>query len=104
MMKEETPPVLIVAYACTPGGASEHGLGWQWVEKTAATRKVVLVTRPGREGLPEACREKGIELCEVPVPQPWKKWTQGFGDIGIWMRIYFWAVSVRREIKKLNQQ
>ena len=100
-MKDQA--VIIVAYACTPHGGTEHGLGWQWVENTAKKHsKVVLVTRPGREGLPQACIEHGIELIEVAVPEPWRQWTQKFGDVGIWIRIYIWAMAVRRVMSNLN--
>lgn len=93
--------VIMVCYACEPNGATEHGLGWQWVIRTCKYKDVILVTRPGRKGLAEECAKNGIELVEVAVPSVRRKLTQRLGDIGIWMRIYSWAGKVNKEIKQI---
>ncbi len=91
----------MVCYACEPGGATEHGLGWQWVLRTSQFKDVILITRPGRKGLAEECNKNGIELVEVEVPSIRRKLTQPFGDVGIWIRIYSWASNVNKHIKKI---
>lgn len=96
--------VIIVSYACTPNANSEHGLGWKWVEETAARKKVILITRPGREGLAEACLTHNIELIEVPVPALGRRLTQKLGDIGIWLRVYMWAPHVRSIVKSITDK
>jgi len=95
--------VVLVCYACTPDGATEHGLGWQWVLHTSKFKDVILVTRPGRKGLAEKCEENGIELVEVAVPSVRRKLTQPLGDIGIWLRIYAWKNKANKKIKEITK-
>ena len=38
------PRVLMIAFACNPGGIGEHWLGWGWAEEAAKSYDVTLLT------------------------------------------------------------
>lgn len=94
--------IIIVAYACSPEGLSEKWLGWKWAEAASRTGKVILITRPNRSGLKEACDTSGIELLEVKVPALIRLGTQGLGDFGMWLRVNAWAAQVRKTVRALD--
>ncbi len=66
------------------------------------TYQVILITRPNRIGLKEACDKNSIELIEVAVPNLIRCGTQRFGNLGMWLRVRAWAAEVRRVVKSLD--
>jgi len=97
--------VLMVAYACHPGGGGEHWLGWGWAEAAARFCEVRLLTTPNhREAVAEHAAERGIQTTFVALPGWQKTLCRLFGPAGVWFRKYLWQFHALREARKLHRE
>lgn len=97
--------VLMIAYACDPGGTGEHWLGWGWAEQAAKDYDVELLTRPhGGAALQQAAEINGINLHTLAVPRWWWRATQPLGSLGSWLRIFWWQHQARRFARTRHQE
>jgi glycosyltransferase involved in cell wall biosynthesis len=97
------PRVLMIAYACDPGGTGEHWLGWGWAEAASRSFAVDLITTPKAQvAVEESARALGITTHFVTVPPGVRKLTELAG--GSWLRKLAWQKRVARLAAKLHQE
>ncbi len=97
------PRVLMIAYACDPGGTGEHWLGWGWAEQAAQRYAVDLITTPkARQAVESASRPLGITPHFVEGPQWLRTVTERFG--GSWSRKWAWQNRVGDLARRLHAE
>jgi len=95
--------VLMIAYACDPGGTGEHWLGWGWAEQAARRYAVDLITTPkARAAVLAASAPLGITPHFVQGPQWVRSLTERFG--GGWFRKWAWQRRVGELARRLHDQ
>jgi glycosyltransferase involved in cell wall biosynthesis len=97
------PTILMIAYACDPGGSGEHWLGWGWAEQAAHNYEVDLVTTPkARATVEESSRAAGITPHFVSAPE-WLRSAGRWGWAGWWRKLA-WQRRVARLAAELHQE
>src|SRR5437660_6853166 len=100
---EAKPRVLMIAYACDPGGSGEHWLGWGWAEQAAHSYQVDLITTPKARGAIESsARSLGITPHFVEGAAALRKITEVTG--GSWLRKLAWQKRAARQAAELHRQ
>ncbi len=112
-LREGRPPRIVAyAYSSTPGGGSEHAVGWTWARLLAGLAEVWVITLPidgdradfeRRLGLvPERAR---LHFVEVDAPR-WLLRLPFFGHVGRFHRLkYFaWQFAALGVARRLHRQ
>jgi glycosyltransferase involved in cell wall biosynthesis len=102
------PRVLVIAYACEPGGGSEPGVGWNMCQAISRDHEAWVVTRRNnRESIErELARNPNphLHFCYADLPSWARRWKRG--SRGIRLYYYLWqfaglstALAVMRTIR-----
>jgi len=111
--------VLISAYSCQPGRASEPGTGWNWAKQAARFNEVWVLTRADKT-LTRAdqvlTRDKNREVIEAEmlrhpdgalhfsyVDLPWAASWQRSGK-GVYFYYYLWQIAAYKRAKELHKE
>jgi len=103
MVAAMKPAVLMVAYACDPGGTGEHWLGWGWAEQAAQAFQLDLITTSrAKTAVSKSCAALGIVPHFIDSPAWLRRLTEAAG--GSWFRKLAWQGKVGRLAAQLHRE
>lgn len=97
--------VLISAYACEPGAASERGVGWEWTVAASRDHDVILLTRKKNEPAIARALVEHPEINILPIYLDLPSWARTWkrGERGMYPYYFLWQFLAWRTARALHR-